>query len=321
MNDPTADLLVYTKYFADLPRFRVVLADGLPGVNIAFATSAQEAAPHLPHARVLYGWGFPAGMAESMPKLRWIQKMGAGVEDLAGARWPFGSSVLLTRTDGRLIAPRMVEYVTWAILRRTLGVEKLHALRAERRWEYAEIGSIRQHTVGVAGLGEIGSEVAAALRSLGAEVVGWRRTSAKCDAVSRVFAGHGELDAFLACCSIVVLVLPHTDGTTGLIGSHAFSRLKRGSHLINIGRGGVVDESALIAALDEGQLSHATLDVFAAEPLAPDHPLWGHPRVTMTPHVSGPLIPQDVAPHFIENFHAFREGRPLKNVVNPERQY
>lgn len=321
MNDHKASVLVYTKYSRDITRFRALLTEGLVGENIAFATSAEEAAPHLAHARVLYGWGFPAGMAQAMPNLRWIQKMGAGVEDLAGARWPFGSSVLLTRTDGRLIAPRMVEYVMWAILRLTLHAETLHALRTERCWDYVEIGSIRQHTVGVAGLGEIGTEVASALRSLGADVVGWRRTSAKCDAVSRLFSGLGELDAFLSCCSIVVLVLPHTNETAGLIGAHALSKLKRGCHLINVGRGGVVDEAALMAALDEGQLSHATLDVFAAEPLPSDHPFWGHPQVTMTPHVSGPLIPEDVAPHFIENFHAFRDGLPLKNVVKPERQY
>lgn len=321
MNDQSTSVLVYTKYADDIPRFRQLLADGLPGESIAFATSPAQAEPHLAHARVLYGWGFPRDMVRSMPRLQWIQKMGAGVEDLAGAQWPFGSSVLLTRTDGRLIAPRMVEYVTWAILARTLGADKMHAMRDARQWRYTEIGSIRQHTVGVAGLGEIGTEVATALRALGANVVGWRRTAARCDAVSRVYAGAGEFDAFLASCSIVVLVLPATSETAGLIGSHALSMLKPGAHLVNVGRGGTVDEVALLAALDSGQLSHATLDVFANEPLSSDHPFWSHPKVTMTPHVSGPLIPEDVAPHFIENFHAFKAERQLRNLVHPERQY
>lgn len=321
MNDSSASMLVFTKYSQDIPRFRALLTERLPGENIAFATSAAQADPHLAHASVLYGWGFPDGMVQSMPKLKWVQKMGAGVEDLVGSRWPFDPSVILTRTDGRLIAPRMVEYVMWAILRRTLHMETLHAMRSDKRWSYIETGSIRQHTVGVAGLGEIGREVARALRSLGASVVGWKRTAANCDAVSRVFVGAGELDAFLSYCSIVVLVLPSTSETVGLIGSHALSMLKRGAHLINVGRGGVVDEVALLDALDDGRLSHATLDVFANEPVPTDHPFWAHPRVTMTPHVSGPLIPEDIAPHFIENFHAFRDGRGLKNVVHPARQY
>lgn len=321
MSTPAAGVLVYTKYAHDIPRFRELLTPQLRGEEIAYATCPAEAEPHLPHARVLYGWGFPEGMVGSMPKLQWIQKMGAGVEDLTGARWPFGDSVQLTRTDGRLIAPRMVEYVTWAVLRQTLRLPTLHAMRAARRWSYSETGSIRQHTVGVAGLGEIGTEVAGTLRALGANVVGWRRNRAACHAVSHVFAGDGELDAFLCCCSILVLVLPATSETAGLIGKHALSMLKPGAHVINVGRGGVIDEVALLAALDSGRLSHATLDVFASEPLQPDHPFWAHPKVTMTPHISGPLIPEDVAPHFVANFHAFRSGGKLKNVVHPERQY
>jgi glyoxylate/hydroxypyruvate reductase A len=321
MTEPLRSVLVYTKYAGDIPRFRELLIRALPGVTIAFATSAAEAEPHLPHANVLYGWGFPAGMVERMPNLRWIQKMGAGVEDLSGKRWPFGSSVLLTRTDGRLIAPRMVEYVAWAILNRTMQDERLRELRRQRRWEYLETGLIRQHTIGIAGLGEIGTEIATALAALGAAVVGWRRTPAACPAVSRVFAGSRELTGFLSACSVLVLVLPHTTETAGLIGSAELADVRRGCHLINVGRGGVVDEAALLAALDSGQLSHASLDVFAQEPLQAAHPFWTHPKVTMTPHIAGPLIPEDVVPHFVANFAAFREGRTLTHVVAPERQY
>lgn len=321
MSTQPASVLVYTKYANDIPRFRELLAQQLPGEQIACATSAAEAEPHMAHAQVLYGWGFFEGMVRAMPKLQWIQKMGAGVEDLAGSRWPFGDTVMLTRTDGRLIAPRMVEYVTWAILRQTLRMPTLAALRERRQWSYLETGSIRQHVVGVAGLGDIGTEIARALGTMGADVVGWRRSPAACDAVSRVYAGQGEMDAFLSACSILVLVLPATSETAGLMGERTLALLRPGAHLINIGRGGVVDEPALLAALDKGQLSHATLDVFANEPLAADHRFWSHPQVTMTPHISGPLIPEDVTPHFVANFKAFRSGATLKNRVHPERQY
>lgn len=321
MRVPHPNLLVYTKYAGDISRFRGLLTRALPDITIAFAASAAEAEPHLRHANILYGWGFPAGMVERMPNLRWIQKMGAGVEDLIGKRWPFASSVVLTRTDGLLIAPRMVEYVVSAILRRTLRNDLLLELRAQRHWEYVETGSIRQHTVGIAGLGEIGTEIAAALGALGARCIGWKRTSAACPTVSRVFVGRGELTGFLSSCSVLVLVLPHTTETAGLIGATELAKVQRGCHLINVGRGGAVDEVALLAALDAGHLSHASLDVFAQEPLPEDHPFWSHPNVTMTPHISGPLIPEDVVPHFIANFHAFLQGRTLENVVAPERQY
>lgn len=321
MIDPEEKLLVYTKYAADISRFRRLLGEALPGQTIAFATTAAEASPHLENSSVLYGWGFAPGMVKAMPKLRWIQKMGAGVDDLAGPRWPFGSSVLLTRTDGRLIAPRMVEYAVAAALRQSLQLPALEAMRAKKHWSYVEIGSIRQHTVGIAGLGEIGTEVATAFRALGAKVVGWRRTAAECSAVSRVFAGRDQLGAFLSECSVVVLVLPHTNETVGLFDAEALRQLKPGCHLINVGRGGVVDETALLEALDDGRISHASLDVFATEPLPPEHRFWTHPRVTLTPHIAGPLIPEDVVPHFIDNVHAFRAGRPLKNIVDPQRQY
>jgi glyoxylate/hydroxypyruvate reductase A len=260
-------------------------------------------------------------MLARMPRLRWIQKMGAGVEDLSGAGWPFGASVVLTRTDGRLIAPRMVEYVLAAVLRQTQRERHVQALRAQRRWEYVEIGSIRQHTVGVAGLGEIGAEIAGALRALGATVVGWRRSVADCAAVARVYVGRDELPAFLGASSVLVLVLPHTSETEHLVDARALAHVRPGCHLVNVGRGSVVDEAALLAALDAGRLSHASLDVFAQEPLRADHRFWSHPAVSMTPHVAGPLIPEDVVPHFVANLRAFRQGGAMKNVVAPERQY
>lgn len=315
-----AEILVYSQYASDLPRFRKAFHAALPTERIAYAGSAAQAQPHLASARVLYGWGFPEGMLRAMPKLRWIQKMGAGVEDVV-RDWPFGDSVVLTRTDGRLIAPRMVEYVLCAILQRTLRLPELSELRAERRWEYLEIGSIRQHCVGVAGLGDIGSEIARALRALGASVVGWRRTRAACNAVDRVYAGKDEFAQFLSGCSVLVLVLPMTDETQGLLDASSFAALRPGTHLINVGRGGVVDEVSLQFALDRGLVSHATLDVFASEPIPDSHPFWSDKRISITPHLCGPLIPEDVAPHFIENLRAFRSERPLNNRIRPERQY
>lgn len=320
MTKDGAEILVYSQYAGDLPRFRRLLEVALPGVPAAYAGTEAEAQPHLETVRVLYGWGFPRDMLRAMPNLRWIQKMGAGVEDMVND-WPYSGSVLLTRTDGRLIAPRMVEYVLCAILRRTLRLSELDALRIRRQWAYLEIGSIRQHCVGVAGLGEIGGEIAKAVRALGAKAVGWRRTRAPSDAVDQVYAGRDQFTAFLGASSIVVLVLPMTAETAGLMDEQAFNALRPGTHFINVGRGGVVDDTALSRALDRGRVAHATLDVFASEPLPDAHPFWSDPRVSVTPHLCGPLIPEDVAPHFIENYRAFRKQRPLRNRVMPERQY
>jgi len=190
-----------------------------------------------------------------------------------------------------------------------------------RRWDYLEIGTIRRHTVGVAGLGEIGTEIAAALKALGAEVIGWKRSPGSSPAVSRVFAGVEEFADFLSRASILVLVLPHTSDTEGLIDAEALRRLPDGCHIVNVGRGSLMDERALLMALDAGRIAHASLDVFVDEPLPADHPFWRHPRVTPTPHIAGPLIPADVVPHFVANWHAFREDGVMRNLVTPQRQY
>jgi glyoxylate/hydroxypyruvate reductase len=313
-------VLVYSKYDQDLKRFGRILGEALPEVTLNYASSPDQAQPHLADAQILYGWGFSGELLRRMPKLRWVQKMGAGVDDIVGD-WPFGDDVVLTRTDGCLIAPRMVEYVLGAILDKTLCMARARTLRAERCWTYYEIGSIRQSTIGIAGLGEIGSKIARTLRSLGAQVLGWRRSVSESDAVAELFIGEAELPDFLDRCEILVLVLPLTRETRGIIGADMLERLKPGAHVINVGRGGVLDEQALLAAIASGRVGHATLDVFATEPLPDVHPFWWNERVTITPHICGPLVPEDVAPHFIANYQAFSSGRSLRNVIDLRRQY
>ncbi|HKU96834.1 MAG TPA: NAD(P)-dependent oxidoreductase [Vineibacter sp.] len=313
-------VLVYSKYDWDLDRFRRVLGAALPGVTFNYAGSPAEAEPHLADAEILYGWGFSAELLRRMPKLRWVQKMGAGVDDIIGT-WPFGSDVILTRTDGRLIATRMIEYVLAAILDKSLKLHVARQQQAERRWAYIDMGTIRQLTVGVAGLGEIGGDIARALEALGARVIGWRRSAVKTEGVSELFTGDGGLEPFVQQCDVVVLVLPLTRDTRGIFGEKILRNVKPGAHLINVGRGGVLDETALLGTIDAGLIAHATLDVFATEPLPDSHPFWRHPAITITPHVCGPLVPEDVAPHFIANFAAFAGGHPLRNTIDVTRQY
>lgn len=314
-------VLVYSKYSADLARFSGLLSHALPDIEFSFAHTLDEASPHLSCAEVIYGWGFPIQLAQSMPKLRWIQKMGAGVDDITGSLWPFAKSVVLTRTDGKLIAPRMVEYVISAILNHTQKRVKTTAFREKRTWEYVEIDSVRGHKIGVAGLGEIGLEIAVALRRLGANVVGWKRSFSTTDAVTTVYRGKAGFKPFLESIDTLVLVLPKTVETTRIINNETLRFLPAGAHIVNVGRGDLIDEDALLENLDNGHIAHASLDVTAKEPLPPTHPFWTHASVTLTPHISGPLIPEDVVQHFIYNARAFATGGAMLNVVDPERQY
>jgi glyoxylate/hydroxypyruvate reductase A len=115
--------------------------------------------------------------------------------------------------------------------------------------------------------------------------------------------------------------LPLTKATKGLFGTDILAHCRRGAHLINIGRGALIDEDALLTAIGAKTIAHATLDVFATEPLPSDHPFWSSPHVTITPHVCGPLVPEDVVPHFIANYEALSREQPLKNVIDLEKQY
>jgi glyoxylate/hydroxypyruvate reductase A len=317
---PAGPILLYSIYHSDIPRFERLLVHALPDIPIYCASTPEEAARYFESTAVLYGWGFPPEMLEQMPSLRWVQKIGAGVDEII-ERWPFGRDVVLTRTDGRLIAPRMAEYVLGAILDKTLRFDRARRQQQQRIWEFFEIDTIRDLTIGIAGLGEIGSVVADTLRRRGARTLGWRRSPAPSSVVDELFTGEAALPRFVGVCDVLVLVLPLTKKTKHLFGADIFAHCRRGMHLINIGRGALIDEHALLSAIDANVVAHATLDVFATEPLPADHPFWSNPHVTITPHVCGPLVAEDVVPHFIANYEAFSRGRPLKNVVDLEKQY
>lgn len=313
-------VLVYSQYQHDVPRFENVLSRLLPDVAINYATTPEEAEQHFDKTTILYGWGFPSAWLREIPHLRWVQKMGAGVDDIVND-WPSDRGITLTRTDGRLIAARMSEYVLAMILDHNLSLDHARDLQRSRSWTYFEMRALHQLTVGVAGLGEIGSEVAKTLRALQCKVVGWRKSAAPCEFVDTLYQGTDKLPEFVAACDVVVLVLPLTKDTRRVFNKTIFDRFRPGAHFINVGRGGVVEEKDLLAALASGGIARASLDVFAQEPLPADHPFWSHPKVSMTPHVCGPLIPEDVAPHFVANVKAFQAKRRMINIVDVSKQY
>lgn len=313
-------ILVYSKYQHDLPKFEKLLSKALPNIEINYADTPECAEQYFPRTTILYGWGFPTAWLRQMPHLQWVQKMGAGVDDVVGA-WPVDREILLTRTEGRLIATRMAEYVLAMILDHNLRLDYAREFQRKQSWAYFELAKLSQLTIGIAGLGEIGSEVAKILRPHQCRLVGWRRSQAKADFVDKVYVGNGEIAEFVGQSDVVVLVLPFTAGTRRIFNRDVFEACKPNAHLINVGRGGVIDEDDLLDALNQRKLARASLDVFAQEPLPVMHPFWSHPRVVMTPHVCGPLIPEDVAPHFVTNVEAFFAERPLANRVDIAKQY
>jgi glyoxylate/hydroxypyruvate reductase A len=245
------------------------------------------------------------------PNLRLVVSMGAGVDHLL--RPPPGVPVARLK-DARL-TQGMTEWVLLNVLRFHRQDLEYRALQAERRWEELPAPDTASRRVGILGLGELGGAAAAALVALGFPVMGWSRAPKERPGVA-CFHGPDGLDAVLRRADILVCLLPLTPGTRGILDRRALGLLPRGACLLNAARGGHLVQDDLLAALDSGQVAGAALDVFEPEPLPPDHPFWGHPRVVMTPHAASITVPSSAAPQVAENLRRARSGRPLVNLVD-----
>jgi glyoxylate/hydroxypyruvate reductase A len=272
-------------------------------------------------ARYAVVWLPPAELFAVETGLRAVFNAGAGVERLlAMPGLPPGLPILRLVDAG--MAPKMAEYVCFYIARITRGLDRFGGPDALRDWN-ADRPRGRPPTVGVLGLGAIGAQIARAAQLFGYPVRGWSRTPKSLDGVE-CFAGSAALDAFLAGTQILVDALPLTDETRDLLDRAHLALLPRGAHLINVGRAGTIVDDDLLALLDAGHLASAVLDVFRTEPLPAAHPFWHHPKVTVTPHLSGPTPREPAARQIAEAIAALEAGAPpssLPGYVDRARGY
>ncbi len=263
-------------------------------------------------------WHHIPGTLTQFKNLKAVMSLGAGVDHVV--RDPDLPDVPIGRiVDDRLTAG-MSEYAVLHVLWRFREMPVLAAQQAARHWEYREPPDAQSTTVGILGLGTIGQDIACKLAVFDFKIAGWSRSP---KAIAGVQGYHGDdgLEAFLNACRFLVCVLPLTPETRGIINTQTLAALPPGAHLINIGRGPLVDDEALLAALATGHVASATLDVFNQEPLPADHPYWSHPNVTVTPHNAGDSLPEFVVPQILENIRAALSGRPLLNPVDRHRGY
>ncbi len=266
---------------------------------------------------VIYHPHGPVSDFSVFPRLRAVLSLWAGVERAL-------ANPTLTAPLCRMVDPSltrgMVEYVTGHTLRYHLGMDA-HILGQDGLWRNAAFPPLaRDRRVGVLGMGALGGEVAEALATLGFAVEGWSRRPRD---TGRIPAHHGEsgLEALLARSEILVTLLPATPETENLLDQRTLALLPRGARLINPGRGGVLDERALLQALDAGHLAHATLDVFRVEPLPPEHPFWAHPRITVTPHVAAETRADTASETIALNIRRDQDGESLLYRVDRSRGY
>lgn len=262
----------------------------------------------------------PAGLVQDYApygRVRLVQNLWAGVEKLVG-------NPTLTQPLCRMVDPAMTEsmteYVVGHVLRHHLGMD-IHIHGQDGVWRHDSIPKIARHRpVTVLGLGELGGAAARALAALNFPVTGWSRTRKEIAGVTS-FAGPEGLAQALATAEIVVTLVPNTPDTANLLNAGRLALLPRGAAIVNPGRGTVIDDDALLSALDSGQVGQATLDVFRVEPLPPDHPYWAHPKVTVTPHIAAATHPDTASEVVVENIRRMLAGEDLLHRVDRARGY
>ena len=299
-----------------------------PGVRFESPPDRAAAERLLPAADVVYGVLVNAENFHLARRLRWIHVSSAGVGSLLFPALA-GSDVVLTNGRG-LHAVSMAEHALGLMLAFARKLHLARDLQRERRWAQVELwtepppfGQLSGGTLGLVGLGAVGSALAERAAALGLRVIAVRPHPAPDPRPAHEQWGLVRLPELLERVDWVVLAAPHTGATRGLIGAAELARMRPGAVLVNLGRGALVDEPALVAALRAGRIGGAALDVVRGEPLSPDSPLWDLPNVILTPHIGGlgPGYWERAVEQFAANLERFLSGRPLLNVVDRQAGY
>ncbi|MEX0316602.1 MAG: 2-hydroxyacid dehydrogenase [Ruegeria sp.] len=258
------------------------------------------------------------GQPAKLPNLQLVQKLGAGVETIV--KHPaLPDHVRVARLKPDAPAREIAEWFLAYILRAHRNMPVHEAEQATSTWTPVEPRYTPDTVIGVLGLGHIGGRTARMLRDIGFQVKGWSRSPKDIDGVD-CRHGYDSLPDLLGACDHVCAILPSTPETVGLFNANLLSAMKPGNQLLNAGRGDLIDETALMQALDAGTPGHAVLDVVSQEPLPADNPLWSHPQVTITPHVSGWHL-GDALKDVAENYRRLTAGEPLLHEVDRARGY
>lgn len=303
-----------------------VLAKGHPDLEIHTCDS-YEALPALIEesaAEVVYSVrfagtpGYPRQALIEAPSVKWVSVGGSGTDHMN----PWDPDQVIVTNAAGVAADMMAQYALGAMLHFSLNLPEFRKAQARREWITGTVEPIDGKTVLILGLGQTGKAVAKRAKSLGLSTIGIRANPKETPNVDEV---HG-MEAIIELCAradYIVVCVPLLDSTRDLLNSEAFAVMKPEAVIVDVSRGGVVAEAALVEALENGTLRGAALDVFSIEPLPSDHVLWGFENVIITPHCSSVYEGWDLksVEMFSENLSRYRKGEALTNIVNPVRGY
>ncbi len=264
-------------------------------------------------------WGAPPEFFRPFRQLRAVFALGAGIDRLIG-RTDLPESVAIYRLLDAGMAEQMLEYVLYGVLGYQRGFDHYWTAQQQNQWRPLRPRAASEVQVTVLGGGIIGGHVAQGLHGRGYPVTLWSRSGHAPPGIASA-SGSEALPALLAQTDVLVSLLPSTAATRGLLNGERLQLLRRDALLINAGRGDVLDESALLAALASGQLRGALLDVFASEPLPPSHPFWRHPGITLTPHIAAQTLLPEAVRQIADNLRALEYGQSPTGRVDRSRGY
>lgn len=296
------------------PVYEPLLSQGLRDIGLDFNLSTKIAPDQVDY--IVYAPN--GGLLDFTPytRLKAVLSLWAGVETISGIAT---LTVPLARMVDGGLAQGMTEWVVGHVLRYHLGMDT-HITKQDGTWEPEAPPLASQRTVCILGLGTLGQASARALAALDFNVTGWSRTPKDIPGVTCLSGAEGLKQA-LSQAEIVVLLLPDTPATENTLNAETLALLPKGARIINPGRGPLIDDDALLDALNAGQVGHATLDVFRTEPLPADHPYWAHPNVTVTPHIASETRPATAAQVIVENIRRGEAGEPFLHLVDRDLGY
>jgi glyoxylate/hydroxypyruvate reductase A len=308
----TSEVMAFYSVLDDFKTWCAALA--AEGIDLRQADDIADPAS----VRQALVWKPPHGFFARYPNLGLVVNLGAGVDALVGR--DDLPEVPITRLSDPKMARMMAGYVLFAVMRHARDIPAFERAQRERRWRYIHPRDPETITVGILGLGELGLTAALECARQGYRVRGWSNTLKSVEGIE-TSAGLTALPDILGDSDILVCMLPQTPQTRGLLNIERLAQMKRGAVFVNVSRGSIVDEPALIEALRSGHIAEATLDVFASEPLSPDSALWAMDNVLITPHLASVALPGSAAQQIGENVRRLRSGQELLSRVDPRRGY
>jgi len=287
---------------------------------IPVARDDQPAEADLARAEAMLAWAAPAGLLDRMPRLRWLQATMAGVESWL-ARPDLRDDLAFCAARG-VHRIQMPENILAALFHLTKPIVAAALDQRESRWTRRVSVPLAGRTLGILGLGTIGQELARKVKALEMRVIGTRRSGAPAEHVDAVYTPE-QTDTVLAEADFVLLLLPTTEETRDFMNAERLRRMRPDAYLLNFGRGASLVDQDLVAAVTDGAIAGAVLDVFRTEPLPSDHAFWTTPGIHVWPHVGGLHPDRDalVAELVVENARRFLDGRPLKSLVDRAAGY